>query len=313
MGVDYAINAPTGHLADGLFAALYARKPTTGQGLPADIRERLEALIALPDEGGWHPLTIATQNLHQLYEIDRDWTRSFLLPLVDPTRPEGEAAWSGFVRAGYLPSRALFKDMRVHFLAAFAATNHWTAHGIEDLGQYLLLALEGPEGSKPYITADEARTALRSATSKVRIETLLFLRQRATVEGGWKRIIVPFFRNVWPRERQFQTAETSRSLVLLLEDLGERFPDGVRLVGDFLVSSPSTDVFVFQFGNERENGRADLTKQYPLATLALLSKIIDENSTRPPYGLAEVMTRLADALPSLRQDDRWQRLHKLAQ
>lgn len=61
MGVDYAINAPTGHLAQGLFAALYARKPKVGQGLSSDIRRRLETLMALPDEGGWHPLTIATQ------------------------------------------------------------------------------------------------------------------------------------------------------------------------------------------------------------------------------------------------------------
>jgi hypothetical protein len=313
MGVDYAINAPTGHLTSGLFAAFYAREPKARQGLFADIRQRLETLIALPDEGGWHPLTIATQNLHQLYTIDRDWTRRFLLPLFDATQPEAEAAWSGFMRSGYLASRALFKDMREHFLAAFAATNRWTAHGIAHLGQHLLLALEGSESGKPYIAADEARTALRSTSSTVRVETLSFLRQRAATDDGWKRIIIPFFRNVWPRDRQFQTEETSRSLVLFLEDLDERFPEGVRLVGDFLVSSPNTDMFVFQFGSDREHGHADLTKQYPLATLTLLSKIIDESSTRPPYGLAEVVTRLADALPDLRQDDRWQRLQKMTQ
>lgn len=313
MGVDYAINAPMGHLVDSLFAALYARKPKTGHGLPADIRQRLDTLISLPDEGGWHALTIAAQHLHSLYRIDRDWTRRFLLPHFDPARPEAEAAWSGFIHSRYLASRDLFKDMRVYFLAAFAATNRWTAHGIAHLGQHLLLALEGPQSRKSYVTADEARMALRSANSAVRLEALSFLRQRAATDGGWKRVVVPFFRNVWPRERQFQTAETSRNLVLFLEELGENFPNGVRLVVDFLVASSNTDVFVFQFGSDAERGHGDLTKQYPRETLTLLNKIIDESSPRPPYGLAEVVTRLADAAPDLRQDERWQRLHKLAQ
>lgn len=313
MGVDYAINAPTGHLADGLFAALYARKPRTGRGMPADIRQRLETLIALPDEGGWHPLTITAQNLHQLYRIDRTWVRRFLLPFFDPARPEAEAAWSGFLRSGYLASRALFNDMSENFLSAFAATNRWTARGIERLGQHLLLALEGPEGRRPYITANEGRTALRNATSAVRLDALSLLRHRAAEDGGWKRIVVPFLRNVWPRDRQFQTPETSRSFVLALENLGKRFPDGVNLVSDLLMSSTGIDTVIFQFGSDGEHGHADLTRRYPQATLTLLSKIIDENSPRPPYGLAELMKRLADAAPDIRQDNRWQRLHKMAQ
>ena len=312
MGVDDAINAPTGHLAEGLFDALYARKPKAGQHLSADNRARLEALLALPDEGGWHALTIAAQNLHRLYAIDRDWTQRVLLPRFDPARPDSEAAWSGFMGTARLASRELFRDMRDQFLAAFAATQRWTAQGLDHLGQHLVLAVEGPPRGKTYVTTEEARAALRAASSAVRLEALSFLRQRAAVEGGWKRIVVPFFRNVWPRERQFQTGGTSRSLVLFLEELGQRFPDGVALVSDFLVSSPDTDVFVFQFGSDAQHGHADLTKQYPQESLTLLDKIIDETS-RPPYGLAEVVKRLAEAAPDLRQDERWQRLQRLAQ
>jgi hypothetical protein len=79
------------------------------------------------------------------------------------------------------------------------------------------------------------------------------------------------------------------------------------------VSSSDTDIFVFQFGHDREHGHGDLTVQYPQETLTLLSKIIDESSPRPPYGLAEVTTRLVEAAPDLRQDERWQRLYKMAQ
>jgi hypothetical protein len=312
MGVDYAINAPTGHLAEGLFAALYARKPRDDEGLPGDVRQRLETLFALPDEGGWHALTIAAQHLHNLYRIDRDWTRALLLPHFDPRMPESEAAWSGYLRAGRLAHRDLFKDMRNHFLAAFAATPRWNAHRIEHLGQHLLLALGGPPRGKSYITALEARVALRSANSAVRLETLSYLRRCAAQPEGWKRIVLPFFRNVWPREKQFQTAETSRSLVHFLEELGSHFPDGVRIVADFLVSSSDIDLYVYQLANEREHGHGDLLAQYPQETLTLLSKIIDEKAASPPYGLAEVATRLAAVAPELRQDERWQRLDKMA-
>lgn len=313
MGTDYANNAPTGHLAEALFAALDARKSKTKRRIPADIRLRLETLIGLPEEGGWNALTTAARYLHDLYRIDRDWTRTFLLPLFDPKKSEAEAAWSGFLRSGYLASRPLFKDMRKHFLAAFAATNHWTASGISHLGQHLLLAIEEPRRSTAYVAGHEARIALRSASSAVRLETLSFLGRRAAIAGGWNRAVVPFFRNVWPRDRQFQTAETSRNLVHFLKNLGERFPDGVRLVADFLVGSPRIDTLVFQFGNDHPSSHGDLTRRFPHETLTVLDKIIDENTARPPYGLAEVMRRLVDVAPDLRQDARWQRLHKMAQ
>jgi hypothetical protein len=105
--------------------------------------------------------------------------------------------------------------------------------------------------------------------------------------------------------------DTTRTLVLFLEEVGEHFPEGVSLVADFLVPSPDAGMFVFQFGNDREHGHADLTDRYPLDTLFLLSKIVDETSQRPPYGLAEVLSRLTSAAPELRHDERWQRLHRL--
>ncbi len=125
-------------------------------------------------------------------------------------------------------------------------------------------------------------------------------------------MVVPFFRTVWPRERQFQTAHTARTLVLFLEELDARFPAGLKLVADFLVASPETDIFVFQFGNEGERGHADLTRRYPPDTLMLMDKIVEDSAQRPPHGLAEVLTRIAEAAPELRQDARWQRLHRLA-
>jgi hypothetical protein len=310
MGGDYAINAPTGQLSEGLFNALFTRKFRRGQGLAADIRKRLTKLLTLPDEGGWHALTIAAVHLHQLYFIDREWTRAILLPKFDPTLREAEAAWSGFMRSGQASSD-LFKDMRHHFLAAFGATNHWTSRETEHLAQHLVLALQGTQSRHRYVTNQEAREALRSANDAVRLKTLSAVAEHTSTDSGWRHIVVPFFRNVWPRDRKFQTGETSRLLAFLLEESGEFFPRGVDLVADFLVGVPNSDILVYKLGGEVDNGHSSLAKRYPEQTLTLLSKIVDENSPRPPYGLAEVMTGLVEACPDLRQDVRWQRLHKL--
>lgn len=310
MGVDYAINAPTGDLAQGIIDALFARKLKRNRRLPVDLAARFERLLSLPGEGGWHSLTIIAQQLEGLYFIDPNWTQKFLLPHFDPTQVSSEAAWSGFLRAAQLASPRLFTEMKAHFLAAVAATPLWTASGISDLGQHLVLALEAAPQRKALLTYNEGRAALRAASESLRRDALFFLRNRAAVKGNWEKLIVPFFRKVWPRERQFQTLDTTRTLLLFLGELGERFPKGVSLVADFLMPSSNADVFVFQLGNDRDHGR-NLADNYPLDTLVLLSKVVDEAGKKPPYGLAEVLTRLANAAPELRHDERWQRLHRL--
>jgi hypothetical protein len=313
MGLEFAINSPTGDLAQALMNALLGRKPRPNQKIPVDLKYRIERLLYLPDEGGHHALTIVARNLHWLYIIDRNWTRTVLLPRFDPSLPAAEAAWSGFLSAGSMPSAALFRELKRAFLEAVTASARWTCQEITDLGEILILALEPQLQGKALVSAAEGRIALKSASSAVREQSLSFLRSRVGQNGAWDRLVVPFFRNVWPRERKFQTAATTYHLVLFLGELEALFPQGVALVADFLVSSSDTDSLIFQFGSDREHGHVDLTMRFPHETLLLLSHVVDQTQPRPPYGLVDVVSRLAEAAPELRHDERWQRLHRFAQ
>ena len=78
-----------------------------------------------------------------------------------------------------------------------------------------------------------------------------------------------------------------------------------------LKRTAEADMFVFQFGSDRENGRADLIVRYPHDSLFVLDKIIAEGTARPPYGLGQVLSRLVEAASEIRVDSRWQRLHRL--
>jgi hypothetical protein len=307
MGMDYAINSPTGDLAQALVNLLFAGKPKRNQGLANNLQLRVERLLSLPGEGGNHALTMIAQQLHALFVIDPAWTRRVLIPRFDPTKAAAEAAWSGFLSAARMPSLLLFRELKTHFLAAFTASSGWTCNGLGNLGQMLVLTLEAPPHYRALLTTSEARTALRNAGSDTRHEALSFLRGRASEPRAWSKVIVPFFRDVWPRERRFQTAGTTRTIVLFLSELGDRFPEGVRLVADFLIPSPNADIL----GNNGDHGHTDLASRFPHETLTVFSKIIDVTEPHRPYGLAKALTRLVDAAPELRHDERWQRLHHL--
>jgi hypothetical protein len=211
-----------------------------------------------------------------------------------------------------MPSPALFGQLKAYFLGAIAASSGWTCDGLTNLADILVLALQPVSRRRPLLSFGEGRAALRSASDAIRQKSLWYLHAHGRPQGASNNFITSFFRKAWPRERKFQTTETTRALLFLVKGLGSRFADGVRLVADFLTPLPEVDVHVYQFGNEGEHGHADLTKQFPHETLLLLDKVIDSTHQRSPYGLAEVLTRLSDAAPELRHDDRWQRLRRLS-
>jgi hypothetical protein len=311
MGVNYAINSPSGNLAQALICALSTGEPKANMKIPADLKLRIERLLKLPDEGGTHALTIVARELHGLYLMDRKWSRTVLLPRFNPVDEAAEAAWSGFLASAFMPRPALFRELKYHFINAIAASSRWNCQELTHLGEMLVLALEAPPRLRLQFSAAEARDALKKATPEIRGHTIFFLRSRIGQPKAWDRLIVPFFRTVWPRERVFQTSINTNSFILLLLGLKARFAQGVVLVADFLVPSTTVDTFVFQFSHDGDYGHADITTKFPREVLLVMSKIIDQTGPRAPYGLVEVLTRLVEAAPELRQDDRWQRLHRM--
>jgi hypothetical protein len=210
-----------------------------------------------------------------------------------------------------MPSPTLFVELKCYFLSAIAASPCWTFQVVTHLGQVLVLALEPQASHRSLLSFAEARSALRAASPAVRREALHFLIGRSRQEDAWNKIIVPFFQQVWPRELKFQTAETTRVLLLFLQEVRDLFPKAVRLIGDFLVPLPQADTVPFQFGRADPDSRPALADQYPRDTLVVLDKVIDNAPKRAPYGLADVLKKIADVAPDLRYDERWQRLHSL--
>jgi hypothetical protein len=313
MGADHAINAPSGDLAEALINVLAARKRkhTANKKIPREIKTRLNKLLELSGEGGAHALTIFAHQLHWFYFIDPEWTRVALLPRFNPELPSAEAAWSGFLWTAQAATPALFAEMKANFLKAFSAAPSWHDDYISHLGAHVVIAVSSSPRHRPLITFEEARDALRNGTEGIRLEALSYLHKEASTKDGWTNVVEPFLRKVWPRERKFQTSATTDAFLRILNDLDAQFPDGVHLLGAHLTSLSHPDSFTYRFDSDRDNGRSDLANKYPFDTLSVVDKIIDEKSERAPYGLAQLLTRLLKAAPDIRQDPRWQRLHRL--
>ncbi len=315
MGMKYAINSLSGHFAQALVDVLFSRQVKQRGLISNDIASRWERLLALPGEGGSHAVTVVCQQLHPLYQIDPSWSRKRLFPYFDPACPLAEAAWSGFLAAQKLEPK-LFVAMKSHFLGAIATTSQWTDERLSHLAQHLILALYAPPKKRRLLTFAEAHEALRGASDEVRLEALRFLRKVATkddAEDAWSRLIVPFFKYVWPRERRFQSSSTAFVVASLLASTGEKFPAAVKLLAEFLVPSSQTDFFIHSYNKAsyKDGSEDKLLNRYPTECLIVLSRMVDVNARRAPYGLGDTLSILLEAAPELKHDERWRRLYQL--
>ena len=94
-----ALNRSMGRLATAFFAALFARELKVGAGIPADLRLRLDALLA-PNQAA-HRLAriIAASRLSYLYAVDPEWAQASLIPSFDwadeeEARPSVDGLWA---------------------------------------------------------------------------------------------------------------------------------------------------------------------------------------------------------------------------
>ena len=99
-----AINHPAGWLAQFWLRAVTADWRQAGDrwtGLPAALRQPLEALLQGHDElTAMAEIVIASQ-LHFVYSADQDWCQHAVLPLLDWTEPtRARRTWDGFLTWG---------------------------------------------------------------------------------------------------------------------------------------------------------------------------------------------------------------------
>jgi hypothetical protein len=305
---DHSINSAVGKLAETLFEILNARKWDQGEGIPDNIRVRLERLFEAPGDGADYAVCETTRRLRWLFYVDPEWVTNKVIPFFDFNHPRSEPAWNGYLHDNELPAPELFALLKPYFLQAFSRSSTWAwDHGpINRLNEFLVVACWWNLKSHRYVNYAEARIALQQATKEGREHAIWFLANLVRDQNEWKTFGKHFIQRTWPRERNFQTSTSSRNLAHLAEEAGDEFPDVVKTILPLLGPVDHVDMLIYS--GTKNDGSTPLATRFPDAMLSLLDRVVPEWSIVPPHDLRQILELIAAADPTLRQDQRWRRL-----
>ncbi|MGX9393251.1 SIR2 family protein [Nitrobacteraceae bacterium UC4446_H13] len=306
---DEALNAPVGRLANLLLKdpAKDGLKP--GAGYPPHWTGRLDQLLALPGDLRRHALVLICYQLTWLFNIDPDWTRRELLPSADDLGDDGDAFWNGVLWSARLPSRELFALLKSTLLRQAVERPHRHDHGRVIAG-FLLAAWGGnPAAEDPerLVSDVELREVLIHGDDDLRGQFIWQLGHWAFRENPeWRKRVIPFLTDVWPKQRALRNAQLSDRLANLALASGDLLPKVVETILPRLVPTHAPTLTMLSLRSEALD---DPISRYPKALLDLLWVILAEDTNLWPHRIEDVLDRLTQA-PETAADGRLSELRR---
>lgn len=303
--VTEAINHPIGHITQALLNLWFKRAPNDNDSLPADIEPFFSQLCDTQVMRFRHGRVLLASRLIALFRVDRPWTEAHLLPLLDwrADSAEAKATWEGF-----LWSPRLYRPLLIAFKSQFLETSHHYAKLGEHSRQFAAFltyaALEPVDG----YTERDYQSAIGTLPQEGLQEAAQALSQAQEGAGDqredyWRNRVQPFWQNIWPKSRELASNSIAESLAQLCIASGTEFPSALQAIYDWL--QPIEHSF-YVAHRLLESG---LCGEFPVDALRLLDAIIQDQLWMPPE-LGQCLDAIAQAMPSLTQDARYQRLRE---
>ena len=313
--IDYAINAPVGHLVDCLFDMLPRKKRwIKGEGLPTSFTNRLLKTLTAPGEGRDHAAALIGRQLSWLHHCDPSGIGEELVRIAQPGEPLSEALWSGIISTGSLPqSPELFARLKGAFLSLFSAEDFVGSSSIHrTMGELLTVGAYWFRKNDAYVSPDEARTALQKTSSTTRQSALWMLSTIVAKYRVWRSFGKLFLNEIWPKEAKYRSSDITNTMLRVAEADHRNFPDVVATILPYLTAVEYPDLFMYRELRQPEDGGGkSLVQRWPLEILTLANVLVAENVRAAPYKMAELLDEIAIASPVARETRAWQRLNAL--
>lgn len=212
------LNRPAGRMVDAMFKDPSMAGFTTDSGLPDNWRRRFDKLLALPDDHRQHAIAMIMPWLNRLYDIDPGWTEAQLVAVADGKTNDAQAFWDGYFWGSRSPQLPLYRRLKPSFITQGRSGDRRRGHTLKLAG--MLLAGwggdEGSTGSGGLIDNVELREILIHGDDSLRTQMLQHI-EHWTLEPGspWGDRLVPFLRDVWPRQRSVRTPRVSGQMALV--------------------------------------------------------------------------------------------------
>jgi len=296
--VSEALNAPAGRLADHLFDELGWEEGT--EAPTVSLLERAELLLALPPGPRAHAAAQLAMRTNWLYLHTPDWTAKHLVPLIDDGvgSDTGDAAIAGFLRQSRFPPNELFIRLKPALLALFAEDSISRRH---DNLQSVILAgwfRKDAEGHR-LLASDDLREALITTSEANRLGLLRLIANWAEDTEDCAAQTVEFLHWAWPRQLAARSPAASAALAEIALRSGDRMPETASAVLSVLETT-TEQVNALPYVRRTKD---DQISKFPEEHLALFFAILPEDSTLWPWGIGQVIERLAE-IPALKNDSR---------
>lgn len=289
--VDEGLNQPPGRLVDALFKDPDSLNFSSGGGLSETWRCRLDQLLGLPARLRSQALAIMTARLNWLFEIDPEWTERSLLPAATAGGADSHAFWDGY----FWPARVPQGPLYLHLKPAFVALARGGLDRREQKNKLAGMLLAGwigaphAKGEDFRITDIELREVLIHSDDELRSQMLGYLiRWPGEAESDWGKAIIPFLRDVWPRQRHVRTPRTSAKLIDLAASNPEFFEEIMALVLPWLTTVKSEAFHRLALSDTDQS----LVEQHSRIILDILWTVLPEDSWQWPYETEKLLSRL---------------------
>lgn len=304
-----ALNSPIGYLAQVLMGDPAINGLKAGSCLPDWWKARADELLSLSGNHRRHALAIFCHNLVWLFAIDPDWVTKAFLPAIDRGDSDSESLWAGFFWGAKVPQRELYLLMKPALLRLAHRSSDTRRKHAEILAGIILVGWGRKKDDEARIISDNELTAvLLDSDDDFRVQLLWHLENwTKQPESDWIEDAAILLKQVWPKQIAAKTPRVSAKLAELAFAQGDRFPLFVDYVLPLVVP---IDQDYIHLPIERTDGDL-LVETYPEPTLALLNAVLTDNARQWPYGVSEILDRIAKAEPKLLTDSRLIRLNRV--
>lgn len=308
-----AINHPVGKCTEAVLNWYYSRSPKYGHGIDGDIKITFTKLCNLDKPHFNHARVLLSAHAINLYRLDINWSREFLLPLFSWSNSRDQAirSWSGFLWAPRIFREFLIETKDYHldtfdFYAEMGGAEALGDHEKQFVEYFTFAAIGHPDIFDDGELADaldklpnEGLTHVAFALARA-IDGI----ERSKIEY-WNEKLYPFIMRAWPKSAARKVPEVSYAILEIILKSGDAFPLTYEALHHWLLPAEER---MFRF---KDLSEGDLCSKFPKEVLSLLDQIIKAKPRFQNDLFSSILTQISTADASLANDPRYQSLKRI--
>lgn len=288
-----AINHPAGNTAEALMVSWFNKFKNTQIKLKGIYKKYFTKLCKTNVHHYVFAQAILCLNTQLFYKVDVEWARKKLLPLFNWSGREDAAkfAWCGFLHSPRL-TPDIASDIKNQLLRTVDHCNLLGRYEENYISLMTYIALD-PED---IFTNAELKNIFQLLSENGRIHTLDTIWSELTSDENfaseyWENRVKLFFRDIWPKDGQYNTLNVSERIARICIAARGKFPDAVAQLTPWLRPLNDLNFIIYQLLSQRNdsNARINICKDFPQEMFVFLNKIIDSNT---PWGANNEMEKI---------------------